>query len=170
MDTQVGDNAAAMLRGMIDKLYDLRVDETKLKGERKDLVEDLGNEGFPVKFLLAEPETDEEVEARKKCAVIMGHTVYAEELPQDDATTLLEELGEEKVDYVNRGLDNIKAVDDGLKLVKEQIKETLKEVKKAGYAPRIVKILVDFKVNPKKAAKFDKDSPLLAAYRAAVGS
>ena len=168
MDTVVGDNAAAMLRSLIDRLCDLRVGEAKLKADRKAVVEDLDNEGFPVKYLMAEPETADDVAVRKTCAVVMGHTVYAEELPEDDAAALLAEISQERVDFVTRQLSDLKGITDGLLTLKEETKKTLKEVKAAGYAPRVVKILVDFQMNPKKAMKFDKDSPLLSAYRRAI--
>lgn len=160
---QIGGNAKAVLNGFVDRLFDLYAEENACKEQIKARKAVLKDEGHPVAELvrLAKLQPTELAEKSEKEAVarrLLG-------LPGIEET-------DEEVEADASVMQEIEAI-MGLEEEKANCvadrKEVLKEVKSAGFVPKIVDQVVQFKFDPEKQTKWSETNHLLEVYLDAVG-
>jgi uncharacterized protein (UPF0335 family) len=169
--TDIGSNLAAVLRDTVQTIYDLEVDIKAAKDSKKDLNEKLKSESLkPALVMAMADQCDDEraawAEDMKKTAALFGKPAYVGEV---DTTELAEELGPDVANFVQTTVKALKATDEDIRKMKDEIKEELGKAKSAGLAPKIVTLMVDFRLHPKKRERFTKSSLLVEKYLEALG-
>jgi len=165
---QIGNNAVPLLRDFVSQLYDLKKEEASAKEDRKDLVEEMKAKDLPVAAMLALLKRDEEkvegqLEAQRKAGAILGITVYTEVDEEELA------VDEAEVIFAKDRIEAIRETDADLERIKKEVKDKLAQVKKDGFVPKIVMMLVDFRLDPDKQTAFSTNSLLVEKYLEAVG-
>ncbi|MDR3436454.1 GapR family DNA-binding domain-containing protein [Telmatospirillum sp.] len=167
MDT--GSNVDAVLKCFVTEIYDLKVEEKDTKTERKDIIAELKSQGLPVTELLAlatqdDDKMQERLEARRTAGALLGKPVFTEELSDEAAEVIREELGDQPVVFAKDRIGAIQGIDEDLHRIKEEIKTKLSAAKSAGLAPKIIMVVVDWRLDPKKREKHEEGSLILEKY------
>lgn len=172
---EVGGNAAAVIRGYVNDLIDLKVQVKKVKGEIKDLKSDLKEEGLPPAALVKVARQDEEkaaevAEGLKLAGAFLGRVVYGGAVEPDrgrvqemcERSDGLQEFVDGKVAAILEAMEQIEELNT-------KSKDVLAKAKAEGFIPKVLEYIVELKLDPKKAKKQGDFSVLVGAYMKAVG-
>lgn len=168
-------NSGAMLRDKIERLVEIENEKKSLKEDRKCFVKELREQyGMPVTQLLLvrkqkdkDPKEEEAArEAMKTAGAVLGIPVY---VAAADLTGFDHGFDQSVVEHAQYRVTEIRSLDQQVIDLGEEANEIYKEVKGAGFIPRVVKLIVGFKLDPDKRSDYDETSTLVTAYETAIG-
>lgn len=165
----IGANAKAMLKGYVDRLFEIAEEKRGINEDIKEKKKELKEQNLPVTQLIREAKRQRKDEGERRmeeadtrlARQLLGLPVFVEDSSPAP-------IDPQQAQIAQQGVEAILRLEEERKALTEDEKEIKQEAKGAGFSPTILTKVVAFMVDPDKRTKFNEDSTLLDMYWDAV--